>query len=188
MQRQPLSFVAERQKPLRERYAAEPGQAITVKRVRSVHDDFVDQIHGSVVPVDFPGVVWRYGTDRKVGGDDDLPNSGHVLVGSLAMCMDSILRMIADLLGVTIIHLEVEVVGDVDVRGVLAMDPAVRPGFRSIRTTVHLQVAPATPARLVELLTTQAEKLSVCLDTIRHGAPVAVAFDVRRDASARVAS
>jgi uncharacterized OsmC-like protein len=178
------SVVARRQKPLRELYRSRPEEAITVKRVRSVQDEFTDELHGSVVPVDFPGVEWRYGTDRKVGGYDDLPNSGHVLVASLAMCVDSTLRMIADLLGVTIVKLEVEVEGDVDVRGVLAMDPEVRPGFQSIQTRVHLSVAAGTPQRLVDVLCAKAEALSVCLDTIRHGSPVDVAFDVEHEQAA----
>jgi OsmC-like protein len=182
------SFVEERQRPLRALYREHPEEGITVKHVRSVQDESTDQLHGTVLPVDFPGIQWRYGTDRKVGGDDDLPNSGHVLVASLAMCMDSMLRMIADLMHIEIVDLEVDVVGDVDVRGVLAMDPNVRPGFRSIRTTVQLTVAPGTPSRMVEMLTGRAEQLSVCLDTIRNGAPVAVAVDVRHGESAEAGS
>jgi uncharacterized OsmC-like protein len=182
------SLVEERQKPLRALYPEHPEEAITTKRVRSVQGADTDPLHGSVVPVGFPGVVWRYGTDRKVGGDDDLPNSGHMLVGSLAMCMDSITRMIADILRIRIVDLEVEADGDVDVRGTMAMDPAVRPGFRSIRTQVHLRVAPDTPERLVRILTAHAEKLSVCLDTIRNGSPVEVTFDVRTQEPASMRS
>ena len=106
------------------------------------------------MPVGYEGSVWRYGIDHKVGGLDDL-------------------------LRVRILDLEVEAEGDVDVHGTLAMDPAVRVGFRSIRTQVHLRAAPDTPERLIGILIEHAEKLSVCLDTVRNGSPVDVEFDVR---------
>jgi uncharacterized OsmC-like protein len=187
MSREP-SIVEERQKPLRALYSRQPEEAITIKRVRSVQGPETDCLHGSVIPVGYPGIAWRYGTDRKVGGYDDLPNSGHLLVGSLATCMDSITRMIADLLRVRIVDLQVEVEGDVDVRGTMAIDPTVRPGFRGIRSEVHLRVAPGTPDRLIEILTAHAEKLSVCLDTLRNGTPVDVEFDVRSQEPASTSS
>jgi len=52
------------------------------------------------------------------------------VVAALAACMDSTTRMLAEQLGVAIDHLEVEAIGDVDVRGCLAVDPSVRPEFR----------------------------------------------------------
>ena len=76
--------------------------------------------------------------DDTVGGFDDLPNPGHLLCAALAACMDSAVRMIADRLGVRIERLEVEVNGDADVRGSLAMSRSVRPGFRQMQCRLAL--------------------------------------------------
>ena len=46
--------------------------------------------------------------------------------------------MIADRLGVRIERLEVEVNGDADVRGCLAMSRSVRPGFRQMQCRLAL--------------------------------------------------
>lgn len=174
------SAVARRQAPLRAHYAHDRSAAITVKRVRTVKTPATDALHGTVIPVGYPDVRWDYGTDAKVGGLDDLPNSGHILVAALAACMDNTLRMLADLLGVGIEHLEVEVRGDVDVRGCLAMEETVRPGFRQLACTVHLEPDPLADPKRVAILTAQAERLCVTLDTLRHGVPVDVSFDLGR--------
>lgn len=127
------SRVARRQDPLRARYQQDPAAAVTVKHVRSVQDAATDAWHGAVEPVgDFPVARWAFGTDAKVGGDDDLPNSGHLLCAALAACEDNTVRMVAERLGVGIEELSVEVVGEVDCRGCLAVDRSVGVGFRSL--------------------------------------------------------
>lgn len=168
------SIVATRQAPLRRVYAEETQRAITVKRVRTVETSTTDALHGTVEAVDYPAVRWEYGIDKKVGGYGDLPNPGHILCAALAGCMDSTVRMIADHLGVGIEHLEVEVVGEVDVRGCMAMESSIRPGFRQLRCEIRLQPAQGADERLVRVLLDQAEKLCVTLDTLRSGVPVNV--------------
>lgn len=166
------SVVAERQAPLREAYAARPDTAISVKRVRTVETSNTDALHGTVTSLEHEDVVWDYGIDDTVGGYDDLPNPGHLLCAALAACIDSTVRMISDHLGVGIEHLEVEVVGDADVRGCLAIDPSVRPGFRQIRCEVRFQPSAGADERRVQMVLNQAELLCVTLDTIRNGVPV----------------
>ena len=169
------------QADLRRTYAIDPGQAISKKRVRTEERPTTDALHGTVAMERFPGVSWDYGIDSKVGGLDDLPNPGHLLCAALAACMDSTIRMIAGHLGVGIERLEVDVEGDVDVRGCMAMDNAVRPGFRGLDCTVRLQpVAGADPQR-VRILVAQAERLCVTLDTLRNGVPVTVSSNVEGD-------
>lgn len=171
------SAVAERQRPLRVRYGENPGEAITTKRVRSVHAAARDPFHGAVEAVgDYPPGRWEFGQDAKVGGYDDLPNTGHLLCAALAACQDNVIRMIADHLGIGISHLEVEVTGQVDCRGCLNIDDQVRVGFFGMDVRVTLEVAPGTDDRLVQLLREMAERLCVNLDTLRHGVPVTMSF------------
>lgn len=168
------SIVASRQAPLRRVYTDDSDQAITIKRVRTLQTATTDAWHGTIEADDYPGVQWDYGIDAKVGGYDDLPNPGHILCAALAGCVDSTVRMIADHLGVGIEHLEVNVVGEVDVRGCMAMDSTVRSGFQHLRCEIRLQPAPGADERLVRILLNQTEKLCVTLDTLRNGVPVDV--------------
>jgi uncharacterized OsmC-like protein len=181
---QASSVVADRQATLCRSYSERPEEAISVKRVATVPGPNTDALHGTAIAPDFPGTRWDYGIDSKVGGFDDLPNPGHLLCAALAACMDSTLRMIADRLGVGIDHLEVVVNGDVDVRGCLAMDASIRPGFRRIRCDVRLRPAPTASRRSVDILLTQTERLCVTLETLRNGVPVTVASEVEQDSPA----
>lgn len=171
------SPVARRQAALRGRYQRDPDAAITVKRVRTLPDAAPDPVHGAVEAVGpYAAGRWSFGTDAKVGGLDDLPNSGHLLCAALAACGDNTIRMVADHLGVQIERLEVEVVGDVDVRGCLAMDPGIPVGFRSLHMAVDLRLAADTDRPRAALLQQAAERLCVNLDTLRRGVPVTVTY------------
>ena len=163
----------ERQAALRKHYLADPARAISVKHVRSVHTPASDETHGRVCSPQFPGQPLDYGLDVKVGGLDDLPNPGHIVCAALAACLESTTRMLCAHRRLAIEELVVDVVGEVDVRGCLAIDGTVRPGFRGITASIELRLAGAPPeaaARVIEQVT----KLCVTLDTIRNGVPVTV--------------
>jgi uncharacterized OsmC-like protein len=153
--------------------------AITTKHVVSRQTDDTDTWHGIIATPQFPGTEWRYGIDAKVGGDDDLPNPGHLLCAALAACLESTTRAMAEHLDIVIGDLEVEVVGDVDARGCLAIEPSVRSGFRHIGVDIRLRAAPGTDAARLQKLFILVEELCVTLDTLRHGVPI----DVRTKAS-----
>jgi len=172
------SALIARQHNLRTRYGRDPSDAITMKTVRTVQTESTDAVHGTVVPDGFANAVWDYGIDAKVGGLDDLPNPGHVLCAALAACMESTIRMLAEHLGVIIEKLEVEIVGDVDVRGCLAMESSVRPGFRELGCNVSCRPATGTDAKTLAMLLDHAERLCVTLDTLRNGVPIVVSTNM----------
>ena len=169
----------ERQAPLRKAYVNDPSLAITTKHVVSRQTDDTDTWHGVIGSPQFPGTTWNYGIDAKVGGDDDLPNPGHLLCAALAACLESTTRAMAEHLDIAIAQLDVEIVGDVDARGCLAIDPAVRSGFRHIDVDVRLRAAPGTDPTRLRKLFVLVEELCVTLDTLRNGVPI----DVRTKAS-----
>lgn len=171
------SALASRQALLRARYDRNPPEATTVKRVRTVADRTTDPLHGTVRSPEFPGQEWDFGIDQKVGGEDDLPNPGHLLCGALAACLDSTIRMLADVLGVGLLRLQVDVVGFVDVRGCLAIDDSVRAGFERITCEIDLETDPSADPRRKKALMERAERLCVTLDTLRHGVPIAISFE-----------
>ena len=171
------SALTARQQDLRADYGRNPADAVTTKRVRSMQTESTDAVHGTVAADGFASNAWDYGIDAKVGGLDDLPNPGHLLCAALAACMDSTIRMLAERLGVIIEELEVEIVGDVDVRGCMAMEPSIRPGFRSLDCNVRCRPDAGTDPKTVALLFDHAERLCVTLDTLRNGVPITVFAD-----------
>lgn len=171
------SLVADRQAPLRRGYLEDAESALSTKWAATKASSGTDIFHSEVEIGKGFGVSQRLGIDRMVGGDHDLPNPADLLCAALAACEDSAVRMIADLLGVRILDLRVEVTGDVNVRGALAIDRSVKVGFRSMECRVHLTVQDAEPPRLAALRK-QAEASCVNLDTLRTGVPVSVDFAI----------
>ena len=172
-----MSAVLERQGPLRSRYKKSPEEALTRKgaTTRATRDlPAGDPFHGEVEIGSGYGVSQRFGLDRYVGGLHDLPNPGDLLCAALAACEDGTIRMAADLLGVTLEDLEVEVTGELDVRGALLVDPEVRAGFEALECRIRLRAAPDTDPRMLRRLLGIAERCCVNLDTLRAGARVEI--------------
>ena len=171
------SVVQYRQAPLRAAYKEHPERALIVKRAWTVFDVAHDPFHGVVVPGEPYRVSWHYGTDRAVGGFHDAPNPGELLCAAVAACQDGTLRMVAELFGVTLHHVEVEVTGKVDVRGSMAVDRQVSVGFESLQCKVRFRAAPGTPPELCQRLIAQAERSCINLQTLRAGVPVDASFE-----------
>jgi uncharacterized OsmC-like protein len=175
--------VWQRQLPLRRLYKECPSKAMITKQVHVNALDLRDPLHCTVVPdnVAHPktpyGVAWDLGIDEAVGGFHDAPNPAEMLCGALAACLGSTVRMVANVLQIGLEELDVEVVGQVDVRGALAMDPSVPVGFQTMTSTVRICAVAGTPTRLVEQLCDASERLCIDLQTLRNGLDVEVAFD-----------
>jgi uncharacterized OsmC-like protein len=175
------SQVAARQAPLRRTYEQDAAQALVVDRAHTVGCDLEDPVRTAVVPGEeyrAEDVMIAVGNHRGVGGLHEAPNSGELLCAALAACQDSTIRMVADLLGVRLTALAVEVEGDVDLRGALAVDGSVRVGFQSMRCQTNIEVANGTDSRTVEMLLTAAERSCVILDTLRRGVDVTTNVDL----------
>jgi uncharacterized OsmC-like protein len=175
------SEVAERQAPLRRAYEQKSAEAVIVDRGRTLGRDLADPLHTSAVPGEeyaVEAVEIAVGTHRGVGGHHDAPNPGELLCATLAACQDSTIRMVADLLGVQLSSLAVQVEGDVDLRGCLAVDQSVRVGFQSMQCRTQLGVPPGTDSRTVQLLLAAAERSCVVLDTLRHGVDVETGLEI----------
>jgi organic hydroperoxide reductase OsmC/OhrA len=80
--------------------------------------------------------------------------------------------MLADRIGVRLESLEVEVTGELDVRGCLLSDRNVRVGFEKLSCTVRLAAAQGTDRRRLDALVASADRVCVNLDTLRSGIEV----------------
>ena len=174
------SAVAKRHAPLRELYQESPREAMVSKwaKTSTANVPPSDPFHGEVEVGRGYGAFLRFGLDRQVGGLHDLPNPGDILCAALAACADGTVRMIADLLGVTLEEVEAEVTGEVDVRGALAVDPDVRVGFEALSCHVRLRPASDANPRMVARLADAAERFCINLDTLRGGVSIEVSADL----------
>lgn len=167
------SIVRDRQEPLQLLYREDPGKARITDCALATDGTRTDPFHGVVrFGPEEHGASLRFGIHRAVGGDHDAPNPGDLLCGALAACFDSVVRMIAERLGVRLTRLEVRVEADVDVRGTLQVDPQTPVGFQEIRCRADLGVAEGTPDRMIETLLKAAERSCVVLQTLRSSVSV----------------
>jgi uncharacterized OsmC-like protein len=174
------SIIAKQQAPLRRLYRDSPRQALTRKTARTsaTRIPASDPFHGEVEIGDGYGTYLRFGLDRCVGGLHDAPNLGDLMCAALATCADGAIRMIADLMGVRLEALEVEVTGELDVRGCLLIDRDVRVGFERLACTVRLEAAEGTDRRRLDALIASADRVCVKLDTLRAGIEVTTTAEV----------
>ncbi|HEX7104351.1 MAG TPA: OsmC family protein [Acidothermaceae bacterium] len=108
-------------------------------------------------------------------GGNRAPNAGEYLLQALASCVTGTIVYHAAARGIALEALECKVDGDVDLRGFLGLDGAVRPGFEQIRVAVTAKgdFDDAQFAELAELA-----RFSPVRDTVSN--PVAVVVDVTR--------
>jgi uncharacterized OsmC-like protein len=90
------------------------------------------------------------------------------------------MRLVANLLGVELEMLEVEVTAEVDVRGAMAVERSVPVGFQSMRCQVRLRAKEGTKPELLEKLSATAERCCIVLQTLRNPPPVQATFEISR--------
>ena len=165
----------ELQAPIKRRYEAEPEAARITMTVRSAPSDLADPLHVAIVPDAVPDLTWRSGAHPGVGGTGDVPCSGDLLMGALAACQEVTLRMVASAMGIELEAVEVEVSGEADLRGTLAMARDVPVGVTGITSTTRVRVKEGTNPERARRLLENAERYCVVLNTLRGG------VDVRSD-------
>lgn len=83
---------------------------------------------------------------RSFGGTNSAQSPVELLLTSLATCQAVTYRLWAGELGITLERVEVEVEGEIDLRGFLGLAEGVPAGYESIRVGVTLE-GPETPDR-----------------------------------------
>ena len=173
--------VYEIQVPLRQRYKGDPASALITDRAHALGAIADDPFHSIVRPMPTSGFAVPVGVHSALGGLHDAPTPGDILCAALASCQDSSVRMVANILGIALESLEVEVTGVVDVRGTLSMDPQVPVGFQTMRCAVRLQAAKGTNPQLLERLRTASQRSCVVLQTLLRSPRIETTFDMAAD-------
>jgi uncharacterized OsmC-like protein len=100
------------------------------------------------------------------------------LLGALAACQETTIRMVAANLGIELESLDTTVEADWDPRGTLAMgDYPI--GLKAIRCTTTIRVGGDVAEDRAARLLRSAEKYCVVLNTLRSGVPVESNFSVQ---------
>ncbi len=170
--------IRELQIPIKARYQEEPEAATIRLRVTSSASDLADPLHCSVSPEAVPSVVWRSGAHPGVGGLGDVPCSGDVLLGALAACQEITVRMVAAAMGIELESLEVEAVGELDLRGTMGLSRDVPVGFKSITCRTRVGLKGEQNEDRAQRLLQNAERYCVVLNTLRGGVPVESQFSL----------
>jgi uncharacterized OsmC-like protein len=168
----------ELQAPIKAAYQSEPEKARITLRAKSSSTDLSDPLHCAISPQAAPHVVWESGAHPGVGGVGDVPCSGDLLLGALAACQEVTVRMVAAAMGIEIQSLEVEAIGDLDLRGTLGMDREVPVGFSGIRCETRVTVKDDGRPERAQRLLENAERYCVVLNTLRQGVPVESSFNL----------
>ena len=107
---------------------------------------------------------------EALGGEDTAPNPVEYLLAALSTCQEITYRLYADALGIPVDGISVKLKGDLDLRGFLDVDDAVRPGYLGINGTVTLD-SPASDEDLARLKAAVDQHCPV-LDSLRNPTPV----------------
>ena len=160
----------ERQKPLKERYRADPH----VARITLVaHGEQTDTPISC--SVDLGRAVYEAQAHTGVGGAGTAACSGDLLLGALAACAQLTCQMVATAMGVPIEHVAVSAEGDLDLRGTLGLAEDAKVGFEAIRLRFDID-APTASVEQIEALQEKTERYCVVLQTLGQPPRVETTF------------
>jgi len=116
----------------------------------------------------------RYDADHPpvLTGTDEGPTPVEFLLHALAACLTSGLANIAAARGIPLTEVTSTVEGDIDLRGILGLDPGVRNGFQGIR--VNFALRGEGTADQLQGLVAQSRARSAVFDMLTNGVPVTV--------------
>ena len=154
------------QATLRSLYQLAPKAALVASHATTVDRDPADPFRATVFIGSGDADVVPVAAERAVGGPNGAPAAGDLLCGALAASQDSTIRIAANLCGVGIVALSV------DVRGTMGVDPNAPVGFQTLESVIRLQVAYGADRDAVRRMLIEAESRSVVLATLRRAVPV----------------
>lgn len=128
----PQPSLREIQAPLKDQYRTDPSQAkITLRATGAQQEDFRS------CSVDIGRALYEASLHEGAGGPGAGACSGDLLLGALAACAQLTAQAITNAFGLEA-DVQVEVEGDLDLRGTLGVEKEVPVGFEDIRLRFHV--------------------------------------------------
>ena len=149
------------------------------------HNEWVSGTHNRGVIHDYFGVGAERTHERSftfdadhpavLVGTDNGPTPVEHLLHALAACLTAGLVNIAAARGVQLTEVHSEVSGDIDLNGILGLDPSVRNGYEKI--AVRFTVRGDAPAEKLREIVEQSRARSAVFDVITNSVPVSIEVD-----------
>ena len=152
------------QRPLKEKYRADGNTARITLTARGTQDGDAPVS----CSVDIGRAIYAAQAHSGVGGPGTAACSGDLLLGALAACAQITCQMVATAMGVPVKRIDVEVTGELDLRGTLGIAKDVPVGFESIRTAFAIDAPEATEEQIAALRE-KTEQYCVVLKTLEQG-------------------
>ena len=109
---------------------------------------------------------------EALGGSDAGPNPVELILTALGACQEITYRLYADLLGIPMDGIVVEVTGDIDLCGFLDVDDEARPGYSKITADVVID-SPASEQD-IQRLKDAVDAHCPVLDILSNATPVTI--------------
>jgi uncharacterized OsmC-like protein len=149
------------------------------------HNQWVSGTHNRSTIADFFGVGEERAHERTfvfdadhpavLVGQDQGPTPVEFVLHALAACLTAGLANIAAARKVKLTEVRSTVTGDIDLNGILGLDPEVRNGYQ--RISVRFTVKGDAPAHKLRELVEQSRARSAVFDVITNGVPVTIEVD-----------
>jgi uncharacterized OsmC-like protein len=146
------------------------------------HNEWVSGTHNRGTIADYFGVGEERSHERTfvfdadhpavLVGQDHGPTPTEFLLHALATCLTAGLAAIAAARKITLTEVRSTVTGDIDLNGILGLNPEVRNGYQQI--TVRFTIKGDAPAETLRELVEQSRARSAVYDSITNGVPVAI--------------
>jgi uncharacterized OsmC-like protein len=150
------------QKPLKERYRADPAASRITLVARGVSADTP-----IACSVDLGRTIYEAQAHPGVGGAGTAACSGDLLLGALAACAQLTCQMVATAMEIPVDGIQVEVEGDLDLSGTLGVSREAPVGFEAIRLAFRITAPRATEEQLAALQE-RTERYCVVLQTLTN--------------------
>jgi len=109
---------------------------------------------------------------NEISGTDTAPGAVEEMMYAVGTCIAAAANANAAMMGVKLSKIEVALESDIDIHGLMGLDPKVRPGILDFRTTITI-AGNADEAKLKEIAM-KGYQLSPVSDTVRNGVAHAV--------------
>ena len=150
------------QKPLKDQYRNDPqASRITIRAKGGQTDAPIS------CSVDIGRAIYQAEAHHGVGGAGTGACSGDLLLGALAACAQITCQMVAAAMGIPTKRIEVNVEGDLDLRGTLGLAKDVPVGFENIRLLFDVDAPEASQDQL-RALQDKTEQYCVVMQTLKH--------------------
>lgn len=149
------------QQPIKDAYKRDPKSARVTLRAKG------SEVSGTAMAcnVDIGRAIVEAQAHSGVGGPGTGACSGDLLLAALAGCTQLTAQLVAEAMGLNTQGIEVEVEGDLDLRGTLGIDRSVPVGFEGIR--LNIQVAGDLSDEELARFHRRVERYCVVLQTLR---------------------